>query len=171
MNPEASSCLAVVKRSVKRDKFPARLHVLLARHAKVGLVIRRGPSKSVCTVLWNRDRDTFKLGQWLRGRIYERRCDLSPDGKHFIYFAMNGRWHSKTKGSWTAISRVPYLKAIHLYAKGDCWHGGGLFLSNLEFWLNDGCGHTELRKSSHLRENPNGQPKPYFGGECLNVWF
>src|SRR5437667_11968152 len=63
----------------KRGKFPARLHVLFAREAKIGLVIRRGPSKSVCTVLWNRERDTFKLGQWMRGRIYERRCDLSPD--------------------------------------------------------------------------------------------
>ncbi|HXT41915.1 MAG TPA: hypothetical protein VN887_18040 [Candidatus Angelobacter sp.] len=152
-------------------KFPARLHVLLARSAKIGLVIRRGPSKSVCTVLWNRGRNTFKLGQWMRGRIYERRCDLSPDGKHLIYFAMNGRWESETKGAWTAISRVPYLKAVDLYAKGDCWHGGGLFLSKREFWLNDGRGHIELKKSSQLRANPNVHPKHHFGGECLTVYF
>ena len=94
------------------EKFPARLHVLLARKAPVGLVIRRGPSKSVCTLLWNRNQDTFKLGQWMHGRIYERRSDLSPDGKHFIYFAINGRRHSPTGGAWTAISRAPYLKAI-----------------------------------------------------------
>lgn len=155
----------------EQDKFPPRLHVLLARDAKIGLVIRRGPSKSVCTVLWNRDRDTFKLGQWMRGRIYERRCDLSPNGKHLIYFAMNGRWESETKGAWTAISRVPYLKAVNLFAKGDCWHGGGLFLSENEFWLNDGHGHTELKKTNQLRRNVNGQPRDYFGGECLNVYF
>lgn len=155
----------------ERGKFPARLHVLLARDAKVGLVLRRGPSKSVCTVLWNRARDTFQLGQWLRGRIYERRCDLSPDGQTFIYFAMNGRWQSETKGSWTAISRVPYLKAISLFAKGDCWHGGGLFLSNREFWLNDGCGHQELKAASALRRKMAGQPPEYFGGECLTVYF
>jgi hypothetical protein len=154
-----------------RGKFPARLHVLLARDAKIGLVIRRGPSKSVCTVLWNRKRDTFKLGQWMRGRIYERRCDLSPDGKHFIYFAMNGRWKSETKGSWTAISRVPYLKALCLYAKGDCWHGGGLFLSDNEFWLNDGRGHAELKRHSNLRRNVNGHPPDYFGGEFLTVYY
>lgn len=93
--------------SAAPGKFPARLHVMLASDAKVGLVIRRGPSKSVCTVLWNRDRDTFKLGQWMRGRIYERRCDLSPNGTRFIYFGMNGHWQSETKGSWTAVSRVP----------------------------------------------------------------
>lgn len=159
------------KPPVESGKFPARLHVLVAREAKVGLVIRRGPSKSVCTVLWNRDRNSFTLGQWLRGRIYERRCDLSPDGKHFIYFAMNGRWKSETKGSWTAISRVPYLKAIDLHAKGDCWHGGGLFSSDREFWLNDGYGHTHLKKSSRLQRDPDGQPKDYYGGECLNVYY
>jgi len=151
--------------------FPARLHVLLAREAKIGLVIRRGPSKSVCTVLWNRERDTFKLGQWMRGRIYERRCDLGPDGTRFIYFAMNGRWESETKGAWTGISRVPYLKAISLFAKGDCWNGGGLFLSNREFWLNDGNGHTELKTSNDLCRNSLAGPAEYFGGECLTVYY
>lgn len=171
MNTNDSPHLADPKPPSARGKFPARLHVLLARKAKVGLVIRRGPSKSVCTVLWDRRRDTFKLGQWMRGRIYERRSDLSPDGKHLIYFAMNGRWKSETKGAWTAISRVPYLKAIDLFAKGDCWHGGGLFSSDREFWLNDGYGHTELKRTSRLRRNAHGQPKDYFGGECLNVYY
>jgi len=171
MNAKDSPHHGVPKPPPEHGKFPARLHVLLARNAKIGLVIRRGPSKSVCTVLWNRQRDTFKLGQWLRGRIYERRSDLSPDGKHFIYFAMNGRWKSETKGSWTAIARVPNLKAVSLFAKGDCWHGGGMFLSDQEFWLNDGYGHIEMKKSNQLRRNVNGQPKDYFGGECLNVYY
>src|SRR5215471_5847626 len=98
--------------------FPARLHVLLARDTRLGVVIRRGPSRSVCTLLWNRKTDEFTMGQWLRGRIYERRSDLSPDGKHLIYFAMNGKWTSEAKGSWTAISQAPFLKAVALYAKG-----------------------------------------------------
>src|SRR5919198_4444283 len=96
-------------------RFFARIHALLASEAPLGVVIRRGPSKQVCTVLWDRRRDEFRLGQWLRGRIYERRSDLSPDGKHLIYFAMNGRWNSEAKGSWTAISRAPYLKALALF--------------------------------------------------------
>jgi hypothetical protein len=171
MNTEDPPHLAASRPRSEREKFPARLHVLLARNAKIGLVIRRGPSKSVCTVMWNRRRNTFELGQWLRGRIYERRCDLSPDGKHFIYFAMNGRWESQTKGAWTAISQVPYLKATDLFAKGDCWHGGGLFLSDREFWLNDGYGHVELKRSSQLQRNPKWRPKDYFGGECLTVYY
>lgn len=153
------------------DKFPPRLHVLLARDASIGLVIRRGPAKTVCTILWNRVDDSFTLGQWLRGRIYERRCDISPDGKHFIYFAMNGRWHSKTKGSWTAVSRVPYLKALALFAKGDCWNGGGLFLGKAKYWLNDGYGHKPLEKSGELQRDPNFRPGGYYGGECLTVYY
>jgi hypothetical protein len=147
---------------ITNKRFPARLHVLLARDAKVGLVIRRGPSKSVCAIEWNRRRDTFKLGQWMRGQIYERRSDLSPDGKHFIYFATNGRWGSETKGSWTAVSRVPFLKAVTLLAKGDCWHGGGLFVSDREFWLNDGQGHTMLKGAREVRAAKSYKPKDNF---------
>lgn len=144
--------------------------MLLARDANVGVVIRRGPSKAVFTLLWDRKRDTFEPGQWLRGRIYERRSDLSPDGKHLLYFAMNGHWQSETMGSWTAISRAPYLKAIALYAKGDCWHGGGLFFSNTEFWLNDGYGHKEQRTARGLKRCSR-RPANYYGGECLTVYF
>jgi hypothetical protein len=70
------------------------------------VVLRRGPANSVCSILWDRKKDKFETGQWLRARIYERRADLSPDGRHLIYFAMNGKWTSETRGSWTAISRA-----------------------------------------------------------------
>src|SRR4051794_10940713 len=98
-------------------QFFARIHVLLARNAPLGVVIRRGPSNQVCSLLWDRRSDQFQVGQWLKGRIYERRSDLSPDGKHLIYFAMNGRWTSEAKGAWTAISKAPYLKALALFPK------------------------------------------------------
>src|SRR5258708_4374435 len=62
----------------------ARLHVLLAREADVGLVIRHGTAKSVCTLLWDRKKDKFMLGQWMRGRIDIETCDFSPDGKHSL---------------------------------------------------------------------------------------
>jgi len=44
---------------------------------------------------------------------------------------MNGHWGSATGGSWTAISRAPWLRALVLFGKGDCWHGGGLFTSGI----------------------------------------
>ena len=152
-------------------KFSARIHGLLATDARVGVIIRRGPSKQVCTVLWDRRRDEFQVGQWLKGRIYERRCDLSPDGKYLIYFAMNGRWDSEVRGSWTAISRAPYLKALALFPKGDCWNGGGLFTGKKSYWLNAGCGHSELRNTREVVRDSKFQPLNSVGGECLSVYF
>lgn len=152
-------------------EFKPRIHVLLACQAPLGVVIRRGPSKSVCTVLWDRRNDEFVLGQWLKGRIYERRCDLSPDGQYLIYFAMNGMWQLEAKGSWTAISRAPYLKALALFPKGDCWHGGGLFTGRNTYWLNDGHGHSVLRDTRQVRRDKKFQPSEYFGGECLGVYY
>ncbi|PSN07402.1 hypothetical protein C7293_30625 [filamentous cyanobacterium CCT1] len=153
------------------SRFPPRIHVLLASQAPVGLVIRRGPSKSVATLRWDRDRDTFHLGQWLKGRIYERRSDISPDGKYAIYFAMNGQWQAEARGSWTAISQVPYLKAIALFPKGDCWNGGGLWTGKASYWLNDGYGHEVLHNSSALQRDTQYRPEGGQGGECLSVYY
>lgn len=111
----------------------ARLYVLLARQASRGVVIRRGPSKQVLFIGWNLDDDTFESGQWLKGRIYERRCDLSPDGELLVYFAADFR---RTIGSWTAVSRPPFLTALALWPKGNCWGGGGQFASNARLMLN-----------------------------------
>ena len=150
---------------------PPRLHVLLARNANYAVILRRGPSKTTCAIGWDRRKDTFTVGQWVRARIYERRSDLSPDGKHLIYFAMNGRWTSKTGGSWTAVSRAPYLKAITLLGKGDCWHGGGLFRNDRRYWLNDGHGHKPLLQSPRVTRDADWSPKNDYGGECLHVYF
>ena len=71
----------------QKPKSPARLHAILARRGPNAVVFRRGPSDKVAVIGWNRSNDTFTLGQWLRGRIYPLRCDLSPKGEHLIYFA------------------------------------------------------------------------------------
>lgn len=152
-------------------EFPARIHVLLASQAQLGLVIRRGPSKQVATILWNRRNDEFQLGQWLKGRIYERRSDLSSDGKHFIYFAMNGKWSSETQGSWTAVSRAPYLKALAIFPKGDCWHGGGLWTSSKDYWVNGGHQQSLLRDTTEVRRDNTFKPTENYGGECLGVYY
>lgn len=132
------------------DTLPPRLHVLLAAQAPVGIVIRRGPSKQYCTLLWNRKTDSFTLGQWLKGRIYEHRCDLSPDGKHFLYFAMNARRSYKGPMCWTAISRTPYLRAIALYGDEETWLGGGRFLDNKTYSVNRGVFFHTLRETEDV---------------------
>ena len=161
------------KDGLPEDRFPARLHVIFARSGDSAVVFRRGPSKQVATFLWDRRKDAFKLGQWLKGRIYERRSDLSPDGRHMIYFAMNGKWRSATRGSWTAVSRTPYLKALDLFAKGDCWEGGGLFLSEGRYWLNDRhfLRQSVLRETSGLVRDQAYRPETNYGAECTGVYY
>jgi hypothetical protein len=113
----------------------ARLWALLARDAPRAVVIRRGPSKQVALVAWDTGTDRFETGQWFRGRIYERRCDLSPSGERLVYFAAN--WKAPWQ-SWTAVSRPPWLTALALWPNGTAWGGGGLFETESRLALNHG---------------------------------
>jgi hypothetical protein len=107
----------------------------------VGVVFRRGPSRSVLLISWNTADDTFRTGQWLRGRIYVRRCDLSPEGDPLLYFAANYR---EPYRSWSAISRPPFLTALSMWPKGDGWGGGGHLLSRTRVALNHSDGELNL---------------------------
>ena len=129
------------------NALPARLFCLLARKARTGVIFRRGPSKCVLLIRWNLENDTFQTGQWLKGRIYERRCDLSPSGEKLVYFAAN---HKPPLYSWTALSKPPWLTAIAFWPKGDCWNGGGMFESESELILNDPLQTMKLTPESDL---------------------
>lgn len=110
-----------------------RLHFIVARKAPVAVVFRRGPTRQVEILKWDLATHELTAGQWLKGRIYERRCDLSPSGDFLIYFA--AKYETKLR-TWTAISRMPYLTALALWPKGDAWGGGGLFDSDRRIRLN-----------------------------------
>lgn len=71
---------------IEELKPQVRLYAILARKAPIAVIFRRGPSKRVLLVLWHTDNDQFHEGQWLKGRIYERRCEKvkSPtEAKHW----------------------------------------------------------------------------------------
>jgi hypothetical protein len=117
------------------------LFVILARDAAVAAILRRGPSKSVQLIRWDTARDAFEEGQWFKGRVYERRCDLSPDGLRLVYFA--GK-HRPPHSAWTAVSNVPYFTALAMWPKGDTYGGGGLFETGTLVSLNHRAGDIEL---------------------------
>jgi hypothetical protein len=140
--------------------------VLLASDAPVGVVFRRGPSKLTRVVLWNRETDKFTPGQWFKGKIYADRSDISPDGRHMIYFAMGGvaRAIPKTGGTWTAISKVPSLTALALWPRGDTWGGGGVFISNNSYWLDT---HREaIRDETNLKRVLIRTAPPHTERDC-----
>ena len=108
----------------------------MAQTAPVALILRRGPSAWYHLIRWNTRADTFEHGAWFKGRIYEERCDLSPDGSLFLYFALQGsRFRSTYAGAWTAVSRTPWLHALALWPQGHTWGGGGRFLGDREVAL------------------------------------
>lgn len=115
--------------SVKRP--PPRLFVIAARDAPVAAVLCRGPSRWAHVVRWEMDRDVFEDGAWFRGRIYEAKCDVSPDGRLFLYFCHQGsRLGSSYTDSWTAVSRLPWLHALALWPSGTTYGGGGRFVDD-----------------------------------------
>jgi hypothetical protein len=110
-----------------------RLYVHVAREARTAVILRRGPGKNTLMLKWDLERDVITEGQWIRHKIYERRCDLSPDGDYFSYFA------AKFVGplySWTAVSKVPYFTALALWPKIDAWGGGALLDEKQTVYLN-----------------------------------
>ena len=108
---------------------PCRLYVYLAPDAPVGVVLRRGPSDWCALSVWHTDTDSIEHGQWIHGRVYPRRCDVSPDGALFAYFV-----HKATGGpdvrvdSWAAVSRPPYFTALALWPIGTTYFAGGYFV-------------------------------------------
>ena len=123
-----------------------RLYAILARKSPNAIVFRRGPSKQVLVISWDTSKDTFQQGQWFKGRIYERRCDLSPDGELLLYFA------AKYRGtySWSAVSKPPYLTALAMWPKGDTWGGGGHFITQHRIALNHRNGELSLAEGFRL---------------------
>ena len=110
---------------------PPRLHVLLAREAPVAVILKRGPTQWAQMILWDTKRDIFTPGQWFKGRVYENKCDLSPDGKLLIYFVLKGNSVQPDYGyTWTAISKPPYFTALALWKEHGTWGGGGHFIDN-----------------------------------------
>ena len=168
-------CSVVTMRNVrvtskgKKGPVSARLFMVFARKSPTAVIFRRGPSKWVQLIKWDTKSDTFEPGQWFNGRIYERRSDLSPDGSMLIYFAQKISARSikdqEYTYAWTAISKPPYLTALALWPKGDCWHGGGSFKNDRVVLLN----HKPEVSTPHKKHKPHRLllviPNPQAHGE------
>ncbi len=136
---------------------PPRLFVIMAARAQVAVVLRRGPASWVRLVLWDTKRDLFTPGSWFRGRIYEEKCDLSPDGELFVYAALQGRrLGSGYSHAWTALSRPPWLHALVLWPMHTTYGGGGRFVGNRQLIVR-GCGKTHPAHPLHGVELLRGE--------------
>ena len=74
---------------VKPNADPPRLSLLLARHAPVAVIIARVRAKLFHLVKWQYVDDVVEHGSWFEGSLYPDSSDVSFDGRHMVYFALN----------------------------------------------------------------------------------
>lgn len=127
---------------MSQTKPPPRLHIVFAKRKPRAAILSRGPSDWYHVVAWDTAQDVFAHGAWFKGRIYEEKCDLSPDGELLLYFALKGGLtNSAYQGIWTAVSRLPWLYALTLWPEGSTWGSGGCFTDDRTIVL-PGCQGT-----------------------------
>ncbi|MBP6985805.1 MAG: hypothetical protein KBB83_04345 [Alphaproteobacteria bacterium] len=81
-------------------------------------------------IKWDLAKDLFDYGQWIYGHIFPKHCDISPDGKYFIY-AIYKPVNIEGIGyeGLTAISKPPYFTALGMWPFNSTCFVGGFFES------------------------------------------
>lgn len=102
----------------------------LASEAKIAVVLFRTRNRTgyILKLDYVRpDNPVLFVGSKFNGMIYANRCDISPDGHTFVYFAKAGQ---KTNGyeNWTGICSPPFLKADIFLPEVGTHEGGGQYL-------------------------------------------
>jgi len=138
-----------------------RLFVIRAFHTPQAVILLRGPTEWFHLIQWDMDRDVFTAGAWFHGRIYAKKCDLSPDGQLFVYSAYKGiRLGNRSVSAWTAISRAPYVTALAVWPQSMTYGGGGRFYGNRRLALRgvDGAPYPAIPRGLELIE---GDTEPH----------
>lgn len=129
--------------------IPPRIFGIVASEAPVAVIFRRGPSKQTQMLTWNLETNEVIAGQWIKGRVFFRRCDLSPDGTHLVgafsnysrrqYEAVIKQYNMPEHYGdfWTAVSKPPYYSAIGLWFLCGSYNGGGTWIDNRHLGFNN----------------------------------
>ncbi len=108
------------------------LYVITALEAPVAVVFHRANSKWWSISRWDLAVDRLERGACLRGTLYPRRCDLSPDGRLLCYLALKGGrgefvGQSGVK-TFSAVSKMPWLFALAAWAESGTYTRGCHFV-------------------------------------------
>ncbi len=96
-----------------------------------------------------KNNEKLKLGSRFFGRFYPSRCDISPDGRYFLYFVMGTE---KKSYCWTAICTPPIITANFFLKHYDTWGGGGAFLNENKIFINNvGAEPLQSKRFNHYR--------------------
>lgn len=142
---------------------PPRIYCIAATRAPIAAVFRRGPTSWSHVGRWDLEAGRYEPGAWFRGRIFPRRSDLSPDGRFLCYFAHKPTASWEHGESYVALSRLPWLTALHAFGTCGTWTRG------FHFTGKDGRDppeHAKLPIPFALRSLPVVQ----FASERLRGW-
>lgn len=90
-------------------------------------VVRRGPTAWSHVGRWDLEAKRYEPGAWLGGRIFPRRSDLSPDGRFLCYFAHKPGAAWAHGEAYVALSKLPWLTALHAFRTCGTWTRGYYF--------------------------------------------
>jgi hypothetical protein len=106
---------------------PPRIYCITATEAPTVAVFRRGPTNWSHVGQWDLAGLRYEPGAWLGGRIFPRRCDLSPDGRFLSYFAHKPSATWELGEAYVAVSKLPWLTALHAFSTCGTWTRGYCF--------------------------------------------
>lgn len=109
------------------EQAAPRIYCIPATQAPVVVVFRRGPSNWSHIGRWDVAAQRYEPGAWLGGRIFPRRSDLSPDGTYLCYFAHKPSATWEHGEAYIAISKLPWLTALHALGTCGTWTRGYYF--------------------------------------------
>lgn len=121
-----------------------RLHLLYATGTTRALILREAEGPLWRQIAWDRADDSFTPGQWMQHDLHVDRAALSPDGTHFLYFAVDSQWDRPAKGAYTVICAVPNFDALALYPQGDTLGGGGYFIDDANYVIQSPTGTPDI---------------------------
>ncbi len=104
-------------------KAYARIDGLMAAEANIAALIRRGPSKWVRFYVWDFNNDRIVVGDWLEGRVYSRRGDISPDGRYLASYC----------GDAIIFTEPPNADPVAKWSVEGTWGGAGIWTDSHTF--------------------------------------
>jgi len=116
---------------------PPRIYCITAAEAPIAAVFRRGPTHWSHVGQWDLAGLRYEPGAWLGGRIFPRRCDLSPDGRFLSYFAHKPSATWELGEAYVAISKLPWLTALHAFATCGTWTRGYFFTTDASAYTHE----------------------------------
>ena len=109
------------------ESVPPRIYCIPATTAPIVAVFRRGPTSWSHVGRWDLEARRYEPGAWLAGRIFPRRSDLSPDGRFLCYFAHKPSATWEHGEAYVALSKLPWLTALHAFGTCGTWTRGYYF--------------------------------------------